>query len=120
MIKSKIMSLIKNVSAEEIKKYKLDLSREPKFYHGKGCDDCNGTGLKGRIAIYEVVPLTESIKAIIIEKNASERLIEEERDKMNILTIQQDGILKILMGITTIEEVERVTEGNITLEEEYV
>jgi type IV pilus assembly protein PilB len=89
-----------------------------KFYHGKGCEACNGTGLKGRVAIYEAVPITENIKNIIIEKGGSEELIKKERDAAGVLSIEQDGVLKILQGLTTIEEVERVTECNFTLVEE--
>jgi len=121
-VPEKVIETIKkelsNVSEEEFKKYKIDLSKGPKFYHGEGCKECNKTGLKGRIAIYEVVPLNEEIKDIIIEKDANEMLIEKEREKMGILTIKQDGLMKVLLGLTTIEEIERVTEGSIGLSEE--
>lgn len=119
-IKKQITEEIKSVSPEELKKYGLDLSGEMKFYHGKGCDSCNNTGLKGRIALYEVVPVTDAIRDIIIEKRGNENLVKSEREKMGILTIKQDGILKILQGQTTIEEVERVIEGKIELEEKDV
>ncbi len=117
-IKKIIAGEIAEISAEEFQKYKLDKNGEINFYRGKGCDACNGTGLKGRVAIYEVIPVTEKIKNIIVEKRGSEELIAKERDALGILTIKQDGILKILKGLTTIEEVERVTEGSITLAEE--
>jgi len=117
-VKKQILEEIKNIPEEEFSKYGLDLKKEIKFFHGKGCEICNGTGLKGRLAIYEVVPINDNIKAIIIEKESNEALIAKERDSMGILTIRQDGILKILLGITTIEELERVTEGNIMLDEE--
>jgi len=94
------------------------LVKEIKFYHGKGCDKCNGTGLRGRLAIYEAVPINENIKNIITESKGSEDLINKEREALGILTIKQDGILKIIKGLTTIEEVDRVTEGSIILEEE--
>ena len=77
-------------------------------------------GLKGRVAIYEAVPITEKIRDIMIEKKGNESLIEEERKAMGILTIKQDGVLKVLMGLTTIEEIERVTEGSFELEEEDI
>jgi type IV pilus assembly protein PilB len=113
-VRNKIMEEIKKISPEELKKYKVDLSKEIKFYHGKGCDACNGIGLRGRLAIYEVVPINESMKAIITEKNGNEELMEKERDAAGFLTIKQDGILKIIKGLTTIEEIERVTEGDIS------
>lgn len=109
---------IENISEEELKKYGISRKEEIKFYHGKGCDACNGTGLRGRLAIYEAVPVNENIKNIIIEKRGSEELINKERIDLKVITIKQDGILKIIKGLTTIEEIDRVTEGNMALEEE--
>jgi type II secretory ATPase GspE/PulE/Tfp pilus assembly ATPase PilB-like protein len=118
-VANKIIDQIKNIPAKEVESYGINLVEGVKFYHGAGCDACNGTGLKGRVAIYEAVPVTEDIKNIIIEKRGSEDLIKKERDRMGVLTIEQDGILKVLKGLTTIEEVERVTECSFTtLEEE--
>lgn len=110
VLKKKVEEEIKKIPEEELKKYELDLSEGISFYHGKGCDNCDGTGLKGRVAIYEVVPVSNSIQSIIIEKMGNEKLVEEERNKAGILSIKQDGLLKVLKGLTTIEEVERVTE----------
>ncbi|HAI74311.1 MAG TPA: hypothetical protein DCS28_02725 [Candidatus Moranbacteria bacterium] len=118
-VRARIMDKIKNIIPKEIENYGIKLSEEIKFYHGKGCEICSGTGLKGRLAIYEAVPVTENIKSIIIEKRGSEELIKKERDKIGVLTIEQDGVLKVVKGLTTIEEVERVTECNFTtLDEE--
>lgn len=116
-VKNAIKKAVEGISETELKKYGVDLS-EINFYHGKGCDYCNGTGLKGRIAIFEAVPVNDNIKNIITEKKGSEELIKKERESMGLITIKQDGILKILLGLTTIEEIERVTEGNIELLEE--
>ncbi|HAT74118.1 MAG: Type IV pilus assembly protein PilB [Candidatus Moranbacteria bacterium GW2011_GWF2_36_839] len=109
---------IADVCEDELKKYGVDRKEEIKFYHGKGCDVCNGTGLRGRLAIYEAVPVNENIKNIIIEKRGNEEMIDKERIDLGVLTIKQDGILKIIKGLTTIEEIDRVTEGNMALEEE--
>lgn len=117
-VKNQIAEEIKNISQEELQQYGLDLSQGLKFYHGKGCDACNGTGLRGRLAVYEVVPVTDAVRDIIVEKRGNENLIIAERDKAGILTMKQDGILKILKGLTTIEEIERVVEGKIGLAEE--
>lgn len=117
-LKEKVLKEIKNISKEELMRYGVDLSKEVSFFKGKGCDICNGTGLKGRMAIFEVVPITETMKNIIIEKNGSEILLNAERDRIGILTMRQDGILKALKGITTIDEVERLTESSISLDEE--
>jgi type IV pilus assembly protein PilB len=117
-VKDHIKKSISDISGEELKKYGVDLSHEINFYHGKGCDHCNGTGLKGRLAIFEAVPVTDNIRNIITEKKGNEELIDKERRAMGLITIKQDGILKIIKGLTTIEEIERVTEGSITLVEE--
>ncbi len=117
-VKKKVMEEISRISKEELKKQGLDLEKGIDFYHGKGCDKCNGTGLKGRVAIYEVIPVNENVKNIITEKRGNEELITKERDALGVLTIKQDGLIKIVKGLTTIEEVERVTEGSITLSEE--
>jgi len=119
-VKEAILSEIVDIPEKEFKKYGLNLQNSVKFYHGKGCPECNGTGLKGRVAIYEAIPITEKIKNIMIEKRGNESLIDEERKKSGILALKQDGILKILMGLTTIEEIERVVEGSFELEEEDV
>lgn len=112
-IKNLVTEEIKNISPEEIKKYAVDLSSGLHFFKGKGCEKCGKTGLKGRMAVYEVVPISEAMKDIIIEKKGNDTLLVQERDKEKIITMKQDGILKLLKGITTIEEVERVTEGSI-------
>jgi type IV pilus assembly protein PilB len=117
-VRDNIIKGVADVSREELEKYGVDLSGEINFYHGKGCDHCNGTGLKGRLAIFEAVPVNDSIKNIITEKKGNEELIEKERIAMGLINIKQDGILKIIRGFTTIEEIERVTEGSMTLLEE--
>lgn len=117
-VRRKIEEEIKKIPEKELKKYGIEPGKELIFYHGKGCDRCNGTGLRGRVAIFEVVPVTNEIKDIIAEKRGNEELITKVRDSLGILTIKQDGILKIAKGLTTVEEVERVTEGNITLADE--
>lgn len=116
--KASILKEIENISKDELAKYDLDLSKGVSFSKGAGCNACSGTGLVGRLAIFEVVQVTESMKTIIIEKRGSEILLGAERDKSGILTIRQDGILKALKGLTTIEEIERVTESKSALEEE--
>lgn len=116
-VRSIIEKEIQEISPEELKKYKIDPQEKLKFFHGKGCDVCNGTGTKGRVAIYEAVLVNDNIRTVITEKDGAEELLQKEREKRGVLTIKQDGILKIVKGLTTIEEVDRVTEGNITLEE---
>lgn len=119
-IKSKLKEIVKDVSHEELKKYNLESVENIKVYYGKGCEKCNGKGLKGRVAVYEVVPISALMRNLISEKDGDEPLLSAERNKAGIITMKQDGVLKILKGLATIEEIERVTEGNITLEEEDI
>ena len=118
LVRQKIAAEVNRVPQGELKKYGLDIEKGIMFYHGKGCDKCNGTGLRGRIAVFEAVPINDKIKDIMIEHKGNEEMIVNERNAMGVLTMKQDGLLKILKGITTIEEVERVTEGSFALEEE--
>lgn len=117
-VKKAIEREVAKIAPSELAKYEIDPQKGFKFFHGKGCDVCNGTGIKGRVAIYEAVLVNENIRTIITEKGGGEDLLEKERERLGILTIKQDGILKVVKGLTTIEEIDRVTEGNIALEEE--
>ncbi len=75
----------------------------------KGCAKCNKTGYLGRVAIYEVMPVSEKISKLIVEKapaSAIQKLAMEE----GMLTMKQDGYVKVLEGITTLDEVLRVAE----------
>ena len=78
------------------------------FYKGKGCPACNFTGMKGRVAIYEVMPITEVLRDMILKSAATGELRgQAQRDGMK--TLRQAGLLKVLEGTTTVEEVLRVT-----------
>jgi len=79
------------------------------LYRGKGCEECNGTGYLGRIGIYEVLILNEKIGRLILERETSEAL-ERQAVEDGMVTMKQDGYLKVVEGITTIEEVLRVAQ----------
>lgn len=78
-------------------------------FHGKGCDQCNGTGYYGRVVINEVLVADEEIREAIIRK-ASSNEIKQIAVKNGMTTMHVDGYRKALAGITTIEEVMRVTQ----------
>lgn len=77
-------------------------------YKGRGCDNCLGTGYKGRIALYEVMPVGDEIKELILI-GASANEIKKEAIRLGMLSLRQSGILRMKEGITTIEEVIRTT-----------
>jgi type II secretory ATPase GspE/PulE/Tfp pilus assembly ATPase PilB-like protein len=78
------------------------------FYHGTGCDRCKGRGYFGRLALIEVLPVTEAIRRLII-KRASASVIKNQAVSEGMKTLRQVGIDKALEGVTTLEEVWRVT-----------
>lgn len=74
-----------------------------------GCEKCNNTGYLGRVAIYEVMPISEKISKLIIEKAAASE-IQKQAMEEGMLTMKQDGYVKVLEGITTLDEVIRVAQ----------
>jgi general secretion pathway protein E len=74
----------------------------------KGCDRCNGTGYRGRTGVYEVLRITEEIRRLAI-RNASSAEIKHAAQAQGLRTLRDDGAHKVLSGVTTIEEVMRVT-----------
>ena len=80
-----------------------------KLHRGKGCDECGGTGYKGRIGVYEVLVMNEKIGRLILERRPAED-IEKQSTEDGMVLMKQDGYLKVLEGITTIEEVLRVAQ----------
>lgn len=106
-IKKYILEKIKDMPSkvkEEIKNIS-DIS----IYQAKGCDFCGNSGYLGRIGIYEVLEITEELSEIIL-KNPTEIQILKMARKQGMLTMEEEGILKVLNGETTIEEIHRLTE----------
>jgi Type II secretory pathway, ATPase PulE/Tfp pilus assembly pathway, ATPase PilB len=87
------------------------------LYHGKGCDVCHKTGYKGRLALMEVLTLTPKIKELIL-KSAQEHEISEAARGEGMRTLRENGIAFALEGITTLDEVVRVTVGDQDVEAE--
>ncbi|HOR02148.1 MAG TPA: GspE/PulE family protein [Candidatus Woesebacteria bacterium] len=96
-----IYNLIEDKYKKEGKKMML-----PKIV---GCEKCNNTGYMGRIAIYEVMPVSEKLSKLIIEKAAAAEIQKQAMDE-GMLTMKQDGYVKVLEGITTMDEVVRVAQ----------
>ncbi len=77
-------------------------------YHGKGCPTCSGSGYKGRVALYEVMPISDRIRDLILQ-GASTNEIKNAAVEGGMYTLRRSGLEKVKMGQTTIEEVVRVT-----------
>ena len=94
---------------ETLQKYFLDdgLTEVP-FYRGRGCPACRGTGYKGRIAFHELVLITEEIRTLISEGRSGQE-ITRAAAKVGFRPLRYDGLKKVLLGLTTIEEIEQNT-----------
>jgi type IV pilus assembly protein PilB len=79
-----------------------------KFYYGKGCEQCNSTGYRGRMGIYEIMTLNDEIRDLIMN-NASTNIIRSAARKQGMKLLRQNGLLAIYDGLTTIEEVIKET-----------
>lgn len=82
---------------------------DPKFYRGKGDAECGNSGYYGRIGIFEVLPVTEKISKLILTR-ASSGDIEKVAKEEGMISLKEDGFLKVTEGITTVEEVLRVAQ----------
>jgi len=78
------------------------------FFKGRGCDQCNGTGLKGRQGLYEVMYMTPGLRKLIMQ-NVGAQEIKDAAVEAGMLTLRMDGLLKVMKGITTLEQVVRET-----------
>ncbi len=79
------------------------------FFRGRGCKQCNETGYKGRIGIYEVLEVSPKIQDALVTNTPSHELLRLALNQ-GMITLIQDGFIKAKNGVTTIEEVLRVTK----------
>ncbi len=104
-LEESLLSRVKEVLKDKLPKGPL------KFYKGEGCKECQGLGYKGRIGVYEVLVMTPEFEKLISSgQEVSEYKVRELALKQGVDTMVQDGLFKALDGITTPEEVFRVTE----------
>ena len=106
-IKEMILAEINNLPLSTKKEVKLPSSLA--LYAPQGCTRCNSTGYSGRIALFEILEMTQELSEIIL-KEPTETRIREEANRQGMITMKQDGILKVLDGVTSVEEVLRVAE----------
>jgi len=82
-----------------------------KCFKGKGCPTCNGSGYKGRLALYEIMPVGAEIKEMVLEGASADEL-KKTGVRLGMRTLRMSGLNKVKEGITSIEEVVRVTFGD--------
>ncbi len=103
----KIKKILEDLPEEEKKEINLN---KLKFYRGRGCEKCQNIGYKERIGIFEFFSVNDEIEKLILKAEISEYEMKKVLKKQKMVTMVQDGLLKALEGITTVEEVFRVTE----------
>jgi type II secretory ATPase GspE/PulE/Tfp pilus assembly ATPase PilB-like protein len=90
-------------------KYFVENKNGLKFYKGKGCVQCADAGYLGRVGIFETLIISEKIASLVLQ-HADSGTIEKEAKNEGMITMKQDGYLKVLQGITSVEEVLRVAQ----------
>ncbi|MFH1453802.1 MAG: type IV-A pilus assembly ATPase PilB [Armatimonadota bacterium] len=98
-----------NPPAESVRKFGFAAQSDSQvtFYKGVGCDNCKQTGYKGRTGVYELLPVSDRLKGLILKK-ASTNEIKQAGVEEGMKTLQDDGLRKVLEGVTTIEDCLRV------------
>jgi len=87
----------------------VDIKPDTQFYHGTGCNECMQTGMKGRTGIFEMLRITATLRDLIAAKPTTEQIIKAA--PADHISMEHDGIAKVLKGITTPEEVMRVAKS---------
>ena len=87
--------------------------RGAQFYYGKGCDACHHTGYQGRTAIYELLPMTDEIRQMVMDRVPAS-LLKKAAVEGGMRTLRTDGLSKVASGETSAEEVMRVTQLDVS------
>jgi len=88
--------------------YTAEEAKTTTVYHGRGCGTCNNSGYKGRVALYEVMEVTDELKELILV-GASALELRKKALEMGMITLRRSGLIKVAAGMTTLEEVIRET-----------
>jgi type IV pilus assembly protein PilB len=112
-LKQTILVALANVKERE----KFIKNDEVHLYRGAGCERCNDTGYKGRVGIFETIPMSTKLEHIILTNPSTNAIAKVARD-MGRITMYEDGLLKVLQGTTTYEELIRATK--VDVEEEVI
>src|SRR6185437_14684190 len=81
------------------------------FYRGAGCEECRGTGYRGRVGIFELLPVTVEMRELILQKRSNAEL--KALAQKTMMTMHQDALQKAAAGITSLEEILRVSSGDL-------
>ena len=92
------------VEVSQAMRDELHLSPDMQFYHGKGCEKCDGSGYKGRCGIYEFLVPNETVRNLIIKRSSGDVIKRAAMKECGMITLRMDGIQKALDGATTLEQ----------------
>jgi type IV pilus assembly protein PilB len=106
---AEIMTALKKEGQTKEKLASVSDWEEVAFFRAKGCDQCGNEGYRGRIGIYEVFEMTSDIRRLVMESATSE-MLEKAAKETGMLTMVEDGFLKAVLGMTSLEEILRVTK----------
>ena len=87
----------------------MKIDSDAELYHGTGCNECNNTGMRGRVGIFELLRISDKLRKLVASKPTTEKILKAAGT--GLVSMRHDGVEKILEGITTAEEVLRVTQG---------
>jgi general secretion pathway protein E len=99
-------------AAADLQMLGVTASPDLQLFRGRGCDACRGTGYRGRSGIYELFPITEEVRSLILRR-ASSREIRRQAIQSGMTSLRLDGWTKACEGLTTVEEVLRVTQEDL-------
>ena len=111
-IESELLDIPESIARQEIENFSEIIAniRDAKFYRGAGCSRCGQSGYSGRLAILEILEINQAIKTLIMESKKNIN-IQDVKKSQTFITMKQDGIIKSLKGLTTIEEIFRVIQN---------
>ncbi len=109
--KKVMMTVLTNAQKDgkDIKAYEIDLEKPFTLFQSQGCEKCNGVGYKGRIGIFEAV-VADEVMQNLMPQNPSETEIRKAAKSQGILDMKEDGIIKALKGVTSLEEIKSVVD----------
>ncbi|MDD2807681.1 MAG: GspE/PulE family protein [Patescibacteria group bacterium] len=107
---SRVMEILAELPEQSGFKIPTDQIKKLKFYKGGGCEECQGLGYKGRVGIFEVMTMNKEVENLILTGHVSEYDMRAIAVRNGMITMIQDGLLKAVDGITTVEEIFRVAK----------
>ncbi len=103
------LEIAQNLPAEVINKH-FGVKEDVRIYKGQGCPVCHHTGYAGRVGVFEVLEVTNNIRKLITQKADADLILQQAIKDDDMTTMLDDGMKKVIQGVTTIEEVLRVTK----------